>query len=608
MSWFTRVKDKLSGKSPASVPAAPTTPAAEPTTGLGFYQRGLERCKRGQHREAIADLDRALELRPRFAAALTERGVARELCGDFAGALRDCDAAIAADPSYPLAHANRINLLLRAKRWTDAVETGNLGLRLAPRMALMRYSRGVAHEMLGNLAQARDDYAIAIDHAPRNSDASIYAQQRLRDLPEPAHASPAPDRSWVRWRVLTGVAETDTLADVVRKVVAAHAFFLQLEVAGDEPAYLSIYGKYGLCRWLSELADVIGPAILDFTLAQLPMSPLAQPRPVVDADHKLVMEGEQLNVLRESDDVIWLVASAIRYEAVEAPVALFAQPPVFDRRVDNQFARRCAACAAALAYFDPVRGDDGRLTGIACPHCRASPVLDWIEARMRPGQWSRAGFLGEREALRDVIARDREALTPLAVTPSQIGEALDRLVSRAVDASRAQLIRAQQELIRELVRSGRPGFDGLARLPLGDTLDQLEQRLRDHQPVAAARGVVVEHYQIFLDVHQGHQVCPYTITRPPWSVDPPTPWMAQGSVEGQAYVMPPLELTLACSAEHGYRHANLEFLIVDTRTQAWLRGAGLHAHLIGVHGLFEGPASPFRLDPERAARVLQLAP
>jgi hypothetical protein len=73
------------------------------------------------------------------------------------------------------------------------------------------------------------------------------------------------------------------------------------------------------------------------------------------------------------------------------------------------------------------------------------------------------------------------------------------------------------------------------------------------------------------------------------------------------YVTEPTDLRLPCSFGHGYRHANLEFLVVRRDTRQALRGAGLLVHLIRDHRFFEGEHSPFRLDPERAAQVLGLA-
>ena len=51
-----------------------------------------------------------------------------------------------------------------------------------------------------------------------------------------------------------------------------------------------------------------------------------------------------------------------------------------------------------------------------------------LERRMRPGAWSGAGFLGERERLDEVLARDERTLTELGVTCNELAEGLSLLI------------------------------------------------------------------------------------------------------------------------------------------------------------------------------------
>ena len=199
MSWFSRVKAKLTGTTVAAVPDEPSMDRAaelarsgdrpgaiamldrmiaRAPSALAYYQRGLAKCHLKRYLEAIADLDRALELSPRFAAALTERGLAHVSAGDLESGLRDYDASIVADPSYWVAYENRANVYLMTKRWADVVASLDIGLRLRPR-AEMRYSRGLAHEVLGDLARARADYLIAANAGP-NSEPGFHARYRNR--------------------------------------------------------------------------------------------------------------------------------------------------------------------------------------------------------------------------------------------------------------------------------------------------------------------------------------------------------------------------------------------------------------------------------------------
>jgi hypothetical protein len=58
-----------------------------------------------------------------------------------------------------------------------------------------------------------------------------------------------------------------------------------------------------------------------------------------------------------------------------------------------------------------------------------------VEARMRPGAFSRTGFLGPNERLSDVIAADFETLRNLNVTYAEIASRLDALITAAETSS-----------------------------------------------------------------------------------------------------------------------------------------------------------------------------
>lgn len=49
-------------------------------------------------------------------------------------------------------------------------------------------------------------------------------------------------------------------------------------------------------------------------------------------------------------------------------------------------------------------------------------------------------------------------------------------------------------------------------------------------------------------------------------------------------------------------------MVVNRGTGDYLAGPGLIVHLIRDHHFFEGPGSPYRVDPVKAAQVLGLQP
>jgi hypothetical protein len=56
------------------------------------------------------------------------------------------------------------------------------------------------------------------------------------------------------------------------------------------------------------------------------------------------------------------------------------------------------------------------------------PDMCELERRMRRGAWSERGFLGRRERLDDVLARDRQTLLELGITPEELANKLESLI------------------------------------------------------------------------------------------------------------------------------------------------------------------------------------
>jgi|SRR5271165_4536791 len=65
------------------------------------------------------------------------------------------------------------------------------------------------------------------------------------------------------------------------------------------------------------------------------------------------------------------------------------------------------------------------------PNSEDGPTDEEIEARMRPGAFSKAGFLGPGEKLSDVIAADSEVVRNLNLTCTEIASKLDALITAA---------------------------------------------------------------------------------------------------------------------------------------------------------------------------------
>ncbi|MFB0543825.1 MAG: hypothetical protein ACETVR_03490 [Candidatus Bathyarchaeia archaeon] len=179
-----------------------------------------------------------------------------------------------------------------------------------------------------------------------------------------------------------------------------------------------------------------------------------------------------------------------------------------------------------------------------------------LEFRMRPGRWSEKGFLGSHEKLMDVIRDDTATLKRLGVTHDQIADKIEELLKAGIEWDSAGALKLLKVL--EELEKGREGCR-VRRLSLHDI------------------PVIIGHFNVKVKRYRGHQRCP-------WAKD-------------QDH---------RCTVGSGPKYGNTDFVITNNRTGEALRGPGLIVHLIRDHHFFEGRQSPYRVDPEKAARVLEL--
>lgn len=114
----------------------------KPDYAAAYNNRGYARADLGQYEVALADSDKALELEPDMAEAYDTRGVAKAGLGQHEAALADYDEAI----------------------------------RLKPDMADVYNNRGITKENLGRLNEAREDYQKALALAQESGDEDLIAK------------------------------------------------------------------------------------------------------------------------------------------------------------------------------------------------------------------------------------------------------------------------------------------------------------------------------------------------------------------------------------------------------------------------------------------------
>jgi hypothetical protein len=188
----------------------------------------------------------------------------------------------------------------------------------------------------------------------------------------------------------------------------------------------------------------------------------------------------------------------------------------------------------------------------------ADPDREQLEQRLRPGRWSRLGLLGAAESLDVVLARDAETMACLDASYDELADRLGQVQTAALEMYRRRP-ETPEEIARALARQ--TNFPVLGR---PETIPRFDL----HHLPDIELGFLVGHLQVFIVTYKSWENCP-------WGCDATT---------------------------------SSDFMIVNRRTGDTVTAPELMPHLIRTHHFFGGPASPYRADPERLARVLEMSP
>jgi tetratricopeptide (TPR) repeat protein len=151
----------------AAAGAAPAV-GQEELTAQAWFEKGFNAV---DHDEEVRYYAEAIRLKPDFADAYYNRGIARVAKGDLDGALKDYTEAIRLKPDFEEAYGNR-GIARRAKGDLDgALKDYAEAIRLKPDDALAYNNRGIARRAKGDFDGALKDYAEAICLKPDYAEA-----------------------------------------------------------------------------------------------------------------------------------------------------------------------------------------------------------------------------------------------------------------------------------------------------------------------------------------------------------------------------------------------------------------------------------------------------
>ena len=161
-----------------------------PDPHIDYNNRGSAKKALGRTDDAIRDYDKAIQLKPDYADAYYNRGIAKRALMRYEDAINDYTLSIKYDPINPEAFNNRGNAKDDLGRYEEALLDYNKAIQFKPNYSLAYNNRGVANEHLGRLREAEADYkkAIALDptyETARSNLKDIQAKLLTAPLPAP---------------------------------------------------------------------------------------------------------------------------------------------------------------------------------------------------------------------------------------------------------------------------------------------------------------------------------------------------------------------------------------------------------------------------------------
>jgi tetratricopeptide (TPR) repeat protein len=123
-----------------------------------YINRGDAKFELKQYYEAIKDYDEVIELDLGFEELYYKRGVARFEIKQYHEAIEDFSIALGLGSPVPKYYNNRGNAKLELKQYLEAIEDYDKAIELKPEYAGAYYNRGVAYRKLGKEENALNDF------------------------------------------------------------------------------------------------------------------------------------------------------------------------------------------------------------------------------------------------------------------------------------------------------------------------------------------------------------------------------------------------------------------------------------------------------------------
>ena len=171
---------------------------------------------RTQRMERAVELfEKAIALKPDFAEAHSDLGMALRKLKRFADAVASYDKAIALKPDFAMAFNNRANTLLDMDRPPEALASCDKAIALNPGLVIAHYNRGNALEALKRPEEALASFERAIELRPNFAEANWNKALCLLLLGRFEQGLPLYE--WRKWRAEPAATSHFPGADLARE-------------------------------------------------------------------------------------------------------------------------------------------------------------------------------------------------------------------------------------------------------------------------------------------------------------------------------------------------------------------------------------------------------
>ena len=129
----------------------------ESESAENYLEAGNKAFQRGEYKDAIANYDRAIELKPDYAGAYHNRGIAKAIMEDYRGTIADYDRTIELKSDDASAYYIRGLAKVNLKDYHDAIKDYSRAIELKSDHAEAYCGLGIVKAKLGHITEARSD-------------------------------------------------------------------------------------------------------------------------------------------------------------------------------------------------------------------------------------------------------------------------------------------------------------------------------------------------------------------------------------------------------------------------------------------------------------------